>query len=469
MASKIKPVPKILGFAVIAGGIFFAVKHYLPGQGSPVDDADAGPAASATATPVAAKGFSLRLTGSSTIGQALAPKLAAAFLSNVGATNIQQNEDKAHERTDVTATLQGQPATIAISYPGSSAAFDCLFAKTCDIGLSSRPIEPAEEAKLAGNNMHTPDTEHVIAMDGIAVVVNNLSRVATLTVPQVADIFLGRSTDWSQVGGSSGKIHVFSRDMKSGTYDSFVHMALGGQNISPSRGPILNDNESVASSVGGDPLGVGFVGLAYISTTGIKPLSLAATNTTTPLSPSFFTVGTEDYALSRRLYFYTPQSPTADWTNPFVSFVLSEAGQRIVSQVGFVSLNVETNATPLSGNSTPAYSRATVGKTRLSFDIRFQFGSTNLDGKALGDIPRLTAFVKARGTQNVALFGFADNQGAEASNLQISKGRAQAVANQLANAGILATANGFGSAMPVASNDTPEGRERNRRVEVWVQ
>jgi phosphate transport system substrate-binding protein len=108
----------------------------------------------------------------------------------------------------------------------------------------------------------------------------------------------------------------------------------------------------------------------------------------------------------------------------------------------------------------------------LSVDFRFRTGSSQLDNKALDDLGRVTTYLAsptARGKQ-VILIGFADNTGDPRTNQTLSNERAKIVARQFSSRGVLAAVcTNFGSAVPVGSNETQEGRDKNRRVEVWLK
>jgi phosphate transport system substrate-binding protein len=115
------------------------------------------------------------------------------------------------------------------------------------------------------------------------------------------------------------------------------------------------------------------------------------------------------------------------------------------------------------------YRRLTSGSDRLSLDFRFREGSSELDNKAVADLARVVIFVTDLhyGGDNLVLLGFDDSK--EATD-NLSKERANAVAQQFEQRGVkAATVMGFGSQLAVASNDTPEGRQKNRRVEIWLR
>ncbi len=112
------------------------------------------------------------------------------------------------------------------------------------------------------------------------------------------------------------------------------------------------------------------------------------------------------------------------------------------------------------------------GAGRLSLDFHFLAGTSQFDENASGDLDRLVELMADPTYQqrNLLLFGFSDSVGGAKKNIALSKDRAKAVADQLQMRGIKPlVVNGFGKDLPIASNDTEDGREKNRRVEVWLR
>ena len=191
-------------------------------------------AAMVTPTAVAPeRGTVVRLRESNTVGASLAPRLAAAFLTHLGASDATVHEErKAQDTITVTGTVSGHPVTFNIDSPGTKVAFECLADASCDIGMASRPISAEEAATLTSlGDMASPAAEHVIGLDGIAVIVNPANRVSRLTVAQIEGLFAGTIANWSQVEGAPGEVHPFIRDRKSGTYDTFIQLVTHGRDL----------------------------------------------------------------------------------------------------------------------------------------------------------------------------------------------------------------------------------------------
>jgi len=424
-------------------------------------------------------GVILRIHGSNTIGAQLLPALAEAYLKQKGATGIKTVPQRPDEVL-VQGVLPGQssPQSIEIAAHGSATAFADLQDDTCDVGAASRHITADEAAKLKSRSlgdMTSPASERVLGLDGIAVIVSASNPTRSLSKEDIRKVFAGEFDNWSQLGRSQpGLISVYARDDKSGTWDTFKTLVLGDTSLSATASR-MEDSRQLSDSVAGDANGIGFVGLPFVRSAKALAVSDAGTS---PVFPTALTVATEDYPLSRRLYLYVPGNSRSAEARDFVSFALSKAGQELVSDNGFVGQTVVPSpmvgAAQLSAGSEVdrRYVRLTQGAVRLPLDFRFRSGSSALDNKALDDLGRVATFVSSPqyAGQNILLMGFADSMGARQKNDELSQQRAGIVADEFKARGIkVSEVLGFGAERPVASNATPEGREKNRRVEVWLR
>jgi phosphate transport system substrate-binding protein len=401
-----------------------------------------------------------RMHGSNTIGAELAPALAEAFLRKQGAANISFRANGDLDKGMEIGMLPDGPAVaIEINAKGSATGIADLAAGSADIGMLSRKIKPEEKAQLAPlGDMEAYGAENILGLDGVAIIVHTSNPVSKLTVDQLRQIFSGEITNWKDVGGSDGPISLYSRPKaSSGTFETFDNLVLKPAQLSQAAKQIEN-SEQLADAVARDTAGIGFIGLPYIRSAKSVAVGDSAGK---PLLPTALTVGREDYRLSRRLYLYlSPKSTNLD-ARQFVTFALSDVGQSIVEKIGFVSQNVRVEKTQRQSN----------GASPLNLTFHFRTGSTDLDDKSLDDLNRLVEYVKTLDqSPALLLIGHSDNSGPEDTNVKLSKDRANALAEQLRTRGIsIAGTGGQGSKSPVASNDTPEGRQQNRRVEIWTR
>ncbi len=196
-----------------------------------------------------------------------------------------------------------------------------------------------------------------------------------------------------------------------------------------------------------------------------------ADNIPLAITPNRFTVATEDYALARRLFFYVPQQaqPVA---RSLAHYALSLPGQQVVAQSGFVSQEI-ISGTLNMGVAHTEYYGLVKGAKRLSVNFRFHPGSAHLDNKARADIQRLAEYMAQQDNhkRELILVGFSDNNEAiPMQSLGLSVQRADSIADVLLGKGVVPRrVRGYGPAVTVASNENAHGREKNRRVEVWVR
>lgn len=180
-----------------------------------------------------------------------------------------------------------------------------------------------------------------IALDGIAVVVNNNVPIDNLTVEQVAKIFSGEYRSWKDVGGPDKTIVVVNRDEASGTRAAFLELALDAY-YGSKEGEFIADaittesNGNMVSMVGATPDAVGYCGLGYLDdarNAGAKEISVDG------MDPSVDNVLAGKYPVSRKLNLVTKGEPKAgSIEKAFIDFLLSDEGQAIVDEEGYISL-----------------------------------------------------------------------------------------------------------------------------------
>jgi phosphate transport system substrate-binding protein len=424
--------------------------------------------ASASALPVIPPPL-LSLEGSGTIGVKAAPQFVEAFLKKRGAVRVERRAAALPEESFVVATMpSGELESIRILSEGTSKGMTCLAEKTCDIAMASREISSEEAASLVAKgvgDVRGPATEHVIALDGIAIIVHPNNPLAGLDRPKVGQVLAGDATDWSAVGGAPGPIEIVSHMEGSGTTDVLKTLVLGGRDIAPSA-KRLPDNTQISETVSVTPNSIGFVGLAFVG--NAKALAISDRNVM-PRLPTPFTVTTEAYPLARRFYLYTPTRPKG-LALELVDFVVSSEGQKEIRAAHFVDLEVSMkNAEPC--DKCPAkYSALVKRARRLSLDFRFRPGTQTLDARATRDIDRVVAFLRERSSAKLLLLGFSeatrDAKGDQKRALEL----AQVVDGALGARGLRATTvAGLGGEMPLAWGDSEAVRTKNRRVEIWIQ
>lgn len=246
----------------------------------------------------------LVIKGSDTLGAKMVPQLAEQF------------------RAD------NPGVTFEIAAEGSSTGIAAILDATADIGMSSRDISAEERSKAQLNGRDLQ--EIVVGFDGIAVIVNEKNPISKMTPRQIERIFTGEVTDWSAVRGKPGKISVYTRNTSSGTYGSFKELAMRKKDYGPETQKMAG-NEQIAAEVANNPNGIGYVGLAYAKTPGVKVIMI------NNALPTIEAIRDRSYPLARPLFYYTGKKPEG-LVEQFINFTLSEKGQQIVANVQFIPI-----------------------------------------------------------------------------------------------------------------------------------
>jgi len=224
--------------------------------------------------------------------------------------------------------MEENPGTkVTVSGGGSGVGIAAIMNKTASIGQASRSVKDkeVEEAKKNGVNIF----ENVVGLDAIAIAVNKKVPVIDLSLDQLRDIFTGKIDNWSQVGGPNQKIIVISRDVASGTFEVFKELVLKGEKVKGDA-LMLAANKAVATTVAKTKGAIGYIGLAFLD----KKLNAVAVD---GVSASPDNARNGSYKLSRKLYMYTDGQPTGK-LKQYLDFVLSPKGQKIVNDVGYISV-----------------------------------------------------------------------------------------------------------------------------------
>ena len=406
--------------------------------------------------------------GSNTIGARLAPELVKAFLLSKGATDVSVVNSGINENR-IIAKMGEQQKTVSVDIAahGSGTGFEGLKSGAADIAAASRPAKLKEVNALAEfANLTDKRSEHIIGIDGLAIIIHPQNPIQQLSVQQLGQIFSGEINNWSQLGGRFGQISLYSRDDRSGTWDSFKRMVLGKQFTLANSAKRFESNDDLSDEVSRDINGIGFVGLPSVRQAKLISVSDGFGKA---LKPNKLSIATEDYALSRRLYFYTDDAPANAYVKDFITFVEGISGQATVADNGFIAQYVEA-VEPLAYSELPEdFKKMTPSGQRLTVNFRFKEGSAQLDNRALRDVERLAQFMSSHPDNKLTLIGFGDQKKSQERAQLLSKLRAMAVRRELVKLGVYPkTSIGYGGQLPVASNERESGRYKNRRVEVWL-
>ena len=442
MAIKTKPAGKIMFLLLFIGLAIGGYKIYRDKHPSIVTAKDTPIADVPESTQI------LKISGSNTIGDILAPALVKGYMESTGYSDVQIINSGKEEKA-IIGTKNGKKDRINIEAHGTSTGLTLLNNNTTDICMASSPAPKGEYE------------EHVIGLDGIAIITSRSNSINSILMKDIPSTF------------SNGSIKIYRMDDNSGTYKVFKEMAMAGRDISSSSKQFSSATELV-NAVSSDNTGMGFVSYTFINSGNIKAIPISLSAGLPSIIPNALTIQSEKYPLCRRLYMYLGKNNNTI-SKDLLKYIESTDGQKIVENNGFINLDINinnNNENPIAmPNDPPEYSNLINSLKKITTEFRFEFGSQNLDTRALADVTRLISYLaqSENRKKKLVLVGFTDNVGDPAKNISLSIQRANAVKQVLeANGASVRQVLGFGPARPVRGNDNEEDRANNRRVEIWL-
>jgi len=240
-------------------------------------------------------------------------------------------------------TAQHPEVRISVTGGGSGTGIAALINGTVDIANASRLMKPEEVERARANGIEP--VEHIVAGDAIAVVVNPTNPVSSLTIDQLSDIFTGQITRWREVGGEDRPIVLLSRESNSGTHIYFLeHVVRKGEKdnrslFSPDT-LLMPSSEGISVEIRQNPNAIGYDGLGYV-TPDQKTIKVARRAGEPYIPPSIETVKDGSYPIARALYMYTTSGQPTGIIHEYLEWIMSEEGQGIVEELGFVPLMQE--------------------------------------------------------------------------------------------------------------------------------
>ena len=276
--------------------------------------------AAAAAAALTACGGSASSSASTAAGSA-ASSTAAALSGNVAAGGSTSMKNVIAALTEGFAEVE-PGVTVSYDPTGSGAGITGAADKTLDIGLSSRALKDDEKADVDGTT---------IALDGIAIIVNNASKVEDLTVDQLKQMFTGEITNWSEVGGDDGDIVLIGREAGSGTRDGFESIVEVKDSCKYAQE--LTATGAVISAVEANPLAIGYASLSAVGDT-VKMVTVGG------VECSEETVKDGSYEVQRPFVFVTNKSVAlSEQAQAFFDFATSADAADLIRTAGAVPVN----------------------------------------------------------------------------------------------------------------------------------
>jgi len=384
-------------------------------------------------------------------------------------------------------------AELTILRSSSGEGFADLLGERADFALSLREVRPEEVAlaKQAGlGNLASARQARVIALDAMVPVVARSNPLGKISLADLRAIFAGQISNWAQIGGEDAPVTAYLTQNDVGFSDQFLTTMMRGTSLGASVVRVPT-NHVLTDSVARDPFGIGIASFAQPGTAA--PLTLTG-SCGFQVAADKQAIKAEDYPLTAPLYLYLPARRLPKIGREFLTYLRTGVAQMVVRRTALVDQMpgespVEAQGRRLANAILAAGKEVALQdlqemvtlmaeQARLSVTFRFRDGSSDLDAQSLSNVSLLAHALEAgRYDGRVLRFvGFSDGQGDAGANKRLALRRARAVlkavreaAETLGDGQVEMRAVAFGEALPMACDDTPWGRQVNRRVEVWLR
>ena len=401
----------------------------------------------------------------------LAPGLARAFMRYDDCRDAAETRRPASLSIACNSTSR-PPLTLVVAAPDSVLNTAGTAANALDVLITTNAVLPAPPP-LPGGEPAAPVPSappRTIAIDAIAIIVHPSNPLARLAPEDLQSIFLGTVTDFARVGGAPGQIRVVAP----------AGDALAGERLAaivPKWLPIaltatrLATSADIARVVQDDPAAIGLVDAAAAGRAKVLMIGPRGGVATAP-TPMALISG--DYPLARPVLAVRYKGDVPPAKAALIDFAGSAQARDVITAAGFEPVRVLREPSTAPASAPPAFQALVAGAERIAADLRFLPGSLELSPRALADLDAVAARLigeRVAGGRLVVI-GLSDPAAAPAGSdaARDAAALAQRIATALGERRLTpGQVQAFGAALPVATDTSPGGRARNRRVELWLR
>lgn len=434
------------------------------------------------------------ISGSTSLNSRVIPALLEDFVSTSGAQLTSSNRDGSLTTMSVVAG-DGSAGNISLKLGGSTSGLGDLLESRANLAVTTRLARNPEErafSRAGLGNLRDAENENIFALDALVFVTSARNPVRSISEADLAKVFAGEITNWSELGGPDAQINVYVRPENTGTGALFSQLIMRPQRLRvAANGRAVDSDAEMATAMASDLYGIGFT--TFSNAGDARVLALKGTcGIQTPAN--VFTIKTEEYPYSQRLFMYRSEANTPDVVGRFIDYIRSPDSQEPILKSGYVDLGVSEvgvndQGLRFAASVLPsdeefeldAYRDMVnefISAYRASITFRFEQGSSGLDSRGRADIRRLAELVTEGDFvgKEIMLIGFTDSVGPGNLNASLSVSRAEQVKEELLKAlpdevkqNLQVQTLGYGELSPLGCNDSLNGRQINRRVEVWTR
>ncbi len=436
----------------------------------------------------------IRFSGEAAATRVLLPALISAFAERQGYELLLRLGPDGGSTYELSDAQSGQDAARFVLRETTGAeVFADLMAFEADLAISLREATKREVALGLDAGIGQLDSarqSRVLALDALVPVVATKNPVARITLADLAGVMTGEIANWQDLGGPDAPIVLHIPDASSALSEVAARLITGGA-AQPRAAVMHRELDALVDAVARDPFAFGLSALSEIGSARVVTLTDGCGFLAKATAES---LKSEDYPLTAPIFLYLAQRRLPAVGRDFLRFIRSPAAQHAIRRAGFADQSLtETPLSEQGGRLSNAIRAAGSdvglvelqgmieqldGLNRLSLGFRFENGTIRLDAQSRSNIGLLAEAIEAGlyDGRGLLFAGFSDSDGPAEANLRLSRQRAEALRDEVIAAAATADltrlrigTEGFGEAMPMACDDTEEGRGINRRVEIWLR
>lgn len=431
----------------------------------------------------------LRLSGEPRLVGLLLPALFDGYAREAGLTLTQSETVDGEVALLLSDAARATVLRISLRSSQSAEAFADLLTYDSDVALTFREPLPDERIRAADVGIALPGPDGasiVLGGEALVPIVSPLNPMRVIDPAKLIAAFTGRIADWADLGQAPAALTLHLGPQGDGQADAFLAILPG----TPSAAIIRHaDAEALASAVAADPAALG---IAALSAAGVaQPVGLRDACGLTA-APVLRGIKTHDYPLTTPAFAFVRSQRKPTVVGDFLDWLRGPAAQLIVRRAGLADRGVVpiplddqgerfAHAITIAGRDTSLRDLQGMvammnARVRVSLTFRFANGATALDTASAANLRLLAHDIRdgVYAGREIMLIGFSDGEGPAIENRDLSVARALAVESALLTLlgdlpdDVRIGTTGFGEALPMGCDDTPWGRQMNRRVEVWV-
>jgi phosphate transport system substrate-binding protein len=412
----------------------------------------------------------LRISGDDVAGQDLILPIAHDYLVGRGGSAVHISDAPPPWRWQVSGdSLLGGSMSVLVRGSGSTDGLRMLSVGDADIAVVGRELDPPEEEALSRyGNIVATGAAYPLARYAVVPAVQQDNPIEEISFDHLRDVFAGRLSDWSELGGPAGPIQLYGREEGTAIRRLFCQMIMGDVSFSPSLQTVLSYKD-LYRAIANNRAAIGLLPQTPSFRENVKPLPLVLNGR--HVQSDFYAIATGDYPLLIPVTLFRRPGDNSNLESIYFYSAAGSAGSQVnIAKQGYASLEPRLLLPSIDLLAAQEYEAGT--SLRVSTTIRFPPDVTELDLRSKLGLDEVARYLRGLrpGASHLLYVGFSDYSGDAQRDQERARELATIVAKELEERDVArGSVLSLGARFPLASDFTAGGRRLNRRVEIRVR